>query len=479
MTDAIRIANCSGFFGDRIDAAREMVDGGPIDVLTGDWLAELTMLILFRQKLKHGNGYARTFLTQMEQVLGTCHDRGIRVVSNAGGLDPQGLGEALHELADRLGIPTRVGVVSGDDLSGRLGELTESGEAFVNLDTGETLAEVGAQPITANAYLGGEPITAALAAGADVVVTGRVTDAALVIGPAAWWHGWDYAAARSGDQAMLDALAGALVAGHVIECGAQATGGNYAFFEQVPGLEHPGLPIAEVAADGSAVITKHDGTGGMVTVGTVTAQLLYEVGGHDYANPDVTARFETIRLAQVGRDRVRIAGTRGTPPPDTLKVAMNYLGGHRNSLTLVITGGSVDAKADLALRTVTGVDLATAQELAHDPVALADASNLDVRELAVELQRSHVEDPALPADAQSLLRITVKDPEAAKVGKPFTERVIEATLSSYPGLFPTTPPGPASPFGVYWPSTVRREHVVTEVSVDGTRVDGQAEGVSA
>ncbi len=466
MTDPVRIANCSGFFGDRLSAAREMVQDGPIDVLTGDWLAELTMLILARQKFKHGNGYARTFLTQLEEVLGTCLDRGIRIVSNAGGLDPQGLGAAVHELADRLGVAVRVGVVSGDDIAPRLGELTAAGERFVNLDTGETLAQVAAQPITANAYLGGEPITRALAAGADVVVTGRVTDAALVIGPAAWRHGWDYSAALAGDQSALDALAGALVAGHVIECGAQATGGNYAFFEQVPGLEHPGLPIAEVAADGSAVITKHEGTGGMVTVGTVTAQLLYEVGGREYANPDVTADFETIQLRQVGRDRVEISGTRGQQPPATLKVAMNYLGGHRNALTLVLTGGSVEAKADLALRTIVGLDLSTVRNRSDDPVALADASSLDVQELAVELQPSAVDDPALPGDAQSFLRITVKDPDAAKVGKPFTERVIEATLSSFPGLFPTAPPGPASPFGVYWPTTVSREHVSVDVSVD-------------
>lgn len=469
--EPIRIANCSGFFGDRIDAAREMVEGGPIDVLTGDWLAELTMLILARQRFKHGNGYARTFMTQLEQVLGTCSDRGIRIVSNAGGLDPQGLGDAVRELADRVGIAVRVGVVSGDDLAPRLGDLVAAGESFANLDTGESLAEVGAQPLTANAYLGGAPITEALAAGADVVVTGRVTDAALVIGPAAWWHGWDYAAARAGEGAALDALAGALVAGHVIECGAQATGGNYAFFRQVPGLEHPGLPIAEIASDGSAVITKHDDSGGMVTVGTVTAQLLYEVGGLEYLNPDAMARFDTVRLEQVARDRVRIRGTRGVPPPERLKVAMNFVGGHRNSLTLVVTGLEPEAKADLALRTLVGLSLASVRELADDPVALARESTLDVRELDVELQASARTDPALPAEAQSFLRLIVKDPDPAKVGKPFTERVIEAALSSYPGLFPTTPPGPASPYGVYWPTTIDRAHVTVDVRVDGTPVE--------
>ena len=467
MSDVIRIANCSGFFGDRQSAAREMVEGGPIDVLTGDWLAELTMLILAKQRMKHGRGYAVTFMTQMEEVLGTCVDRGIKVVSNAGGLDPRGLGESLAELADRLGITARIGVVSGDDLMPRLGELVAAGEPFVNLDTGEALAQAGVQPITANAYIGGEPITRALDAGADIVVTGRVTDAALVIGPAAWRHGWDYAAARTGDRDAMDAFAGALVAGHVIECGAQATGGNYAFFTEVPGLEHPGLPIAEVSADGSSVITKHDGTGGMVTVGTVTAQLLYEIAGPEYANPDVSARFDSFRLEQVGRDRVRISGVSGVAPPERLKVAMNYLGGHRNTLTLVMTGLAGEAKADLVLRTIAGVTLDRARELGGDPVALADVSALDVHELSVDLRASGLPDPAMPGEAQSFLRITVKDPDGAKVGKPFTQAVIEATLSSYPGLFPTTPPGPASPYGVYWPTTVDRDRVAVQVHLDG------------
>lgn len=474
MSEPIRIANCSGFFGDRLSAAREMVDGGPIDVLTGDWLAELTMLILARQKMKHGNGYARTFMTQMEEVLGTCLDRGIAVVSNAGGLDPAGLGVALTELGEALGLPLRVGVVTGDDLMPRMASLQEAGEQFVNLDTGEHLRDVGVQPITANAYIGAEPITRALAAGADVVVTGRVTDAALVIGPSAWRHGWDYAAARAGDQPTLDALAGALVAGHVIECGAQATGGNYAFFTDVPGLEHPGFPVAEVSSDGSCVITKHPGSGGMVTVGTVTAQLLYEIGGPAYLNPDVTADFETIHLAQAARDRVRISGTRGVVPPERLKVAMNYLGGFRNTLTLVMTGLDAEAKADLALRTIADVTLDQARDLGSDPRALASASGLEVAELSVELDASGKPDPHLPSDAQSFLRLTVKDPDGKKAGKPFTAPVIEATLSSYPGLFPTTPPGPASPYGVYWPTTVTRDHVSVVVTVDGQDVSEAA-----
>ena len=462
----VRIANCSGFFGDRIDAAREMVEGGPIDVLTGDWLAELTMLILARQRMKHGagSGYARTFLTQMEQVLGTCLERGIKVVSNAGGLDPAGCAAALRAMATERGLDVRIAYVEGDDLLPRIAELTEAGETFTNLDTGEAFSSFGMPALTANAYLGGRGITAALAAGADVVITGRVTDAALVVGPAAWWHGWDY-----DDAASIDSLAGAVVAGHVIECGAQATGGNYAFFTEVPGLEHVGFPWAEVASDGSSVIGKHEGTGGLVSVGTVTAQLLYEIGGPAYANPDVTARFDTIELAQVGTDRVAITGVTGYAAPRTAKVALNTLGGFRNSASLVLTGLDIEAKADLALRTIAGILLA--QALSATPQENAAASRLDVRELDVRLLRRDREDPRTTADAQAELRLTVKAADPKKVGKAFTAPIVESALGSYPGMFPTAPPAEGTPFGIYWPTTVPAQLVTQTVTMD----DGSAE----
>jgi hypothetical protein len=457
----VRVANCSGFFGDRIDAAREMVEGGPIDVLTGDWLAELTMLILARQRMKHGagSGYARTFLTQMEQVLGTCLERGIKVVSNAGGLDPAGCAAALRVIATERGLDMRIAYVEGDDLLPRIPELTEAGETFTNLDTGEAFSTFGMPALTANAYLGGRGITSALAAGADVVITGRVTDAALVVGPAAWWHGWDY-----DDADCIDALAGAVVAGHVIECGAQATGGNYAFFTEVPGLEHVGFPWAEVAADGSSVIGKHDGTGGLVSVGTVTAQLLYEIAGPSYANPDVTARFDTIELAQAAPDRVAVTGVKGYAAPLTAKVALNTLGGFRNSASLVLTGLDIEAKADLALRTVAGIPLA--QALASTPRENAAASRFDVRELDVQLLRRDREDPTTTADAQAELRLTVKAPDPKKVGKAFTAPIVESALGSYPGMFPTAPPAEGTPFGIYWPTTVPAGLVTQTVTLD-------------
>ncbi len=251
---AIRIANCSGFYGDRLAAPVELLDGpDPIDVLTGDYLAELTMLILWKARQRHPSaGYATTFLRQMETSLGTCLERGVKVVVNAGGLDPAGLAGALRELGDRLGVSPNVAHVEGDDLLGRIAELTAAGEPLTHLDTGQTLAAAAITPVTANAYLGGWGICAALGEGADIVVTGRVTDAALVVGPAAWWHGWQV------DE--WDRLAGAVVAGHVIECGPQCTGGNYSFDDELPDTRAPGFPIAEVAADGSSVITKQPGT---------------------------------------------------------------------------------------------------------------------------------------------------------------------------------------------------------------------------
>ena len=334
----VLIANSSGFYGDRDAAAREMVEGGPIDVLTGDYLAELTMLILWKARQKDpGAGYARTALNHLEQVLGTCLDRGIKIVNNAGGLNPAAFAERIGELARRLGLHPKISYITGDDLLPKLDEFRAAGHALANLDTGQPLAGLAAKPATANAYLGGWGIAAALEAGADVVVCPRVTDASLVVGPAAWWHGW-----RRGD---FDALAGALVAGHVIECGPQATGGNYSFLNEITDRRYPGFPIAEVAHDGSSVITKHPGTGGLVSVGTVTAQLLYEIAGPDYANPDVVAHFDTVRLAQAGPDRVAISGVRGGPPPATTKVAVNFAAGFRNTMTLVLTGLDIEAKA--------------------------------------------------------------------------------------------------------------------------------------
>jgi hypothetical protein len=427
----VRIANCSGFYGDRASAAREMVEGGPIDVLTGDYLAELTMLILWKARQKDPDaGYARTFLGQFEQVIGTCLDRGITIVTNAGGLSPAGLAARLREIAARLGLAPKIAYVEGDDLLGRLAELTEAGLPLANADTGEPLAKAGVVPVTANAYLGGWGIAAALQAGADVVVCPRVTDASLVAGPAAAWHGWT--------PADVDELAGAVVAGHVIECGPQATGGNYPFLNELPDLRYPGFPIAEVAADGSSVITKHPGTGGLVSVGTVTAQLLYEIAEPAYAGPDVVAHFDTIRLDADGQDRVRISGTRGSPPPADLKVALNYLGGYRNTMTMVLTGLDIEEKA------------ARAEAMLFERLGGKQRfGQVDVR-----LIRSDRPDAPTNEQATAHLRITVMDPDPAKVGRAFSGAMIELALAGYAGFHTTTPPTADTAYGVYWPTFV-------------------------
>ncbi|MCX4675148.1 DUF1446 domain-containing protein [Streptomyces sp. NBC_01433] len=400
--EPLRIGNASGFYGDRFDAVRDMLTGGPLDVLTGDYLAELTMLILGRARLKDPQrGYATTFLRQLEEGLGLAHERGVKIVANAGGLNPAGLAAAVRELADNVGVPVRVAHVEGDSLP------------------------VPGGFLTANAYLGGAGIAACLRAGADVVVTGRVTDAALVTGPAAAHFGWG--------PDDLDALAGAVVAGHVLECGTQATGGNYAFFGEHD-VRRPGFPLAEIHADGSSVITKHDGTGGVVDVGTVTAQLLYETGGARYAGPDVTARLDTVRLTQDGPDRVRVHGVRGEAPPPTLKAGLNRLGGWRNEVVFVLTGLDIEAKARLV------------REQFEDAL---DRGGRRPAEVRWELARTDRPDAPTEETASALLRLVVRDQDAATVGRAVSGAAVELALGSYPGFHVTAPPGKGAPYGVF------------------------------
>jgi catechol 2,3-dioxygenase-like lactoylglutathione lyase family enzyme len=416
----IRVGNASGFYGDRFAAMREMLDGGELDYLTGDYLAELTMLILGRDRMKDpARGYARTFLRQLEDCLGLAADKRVKIVTNAGGLNPAGLADAIRELAQRTGIPAKVAHVEGDDLLGH---------GF-------------AGALTANAYLGCWGIVECLNAGADIVVTGRVTDASLVTGPAAAHYGWG--------RTDFDALAGATVAGHVIECGAQATGGNFAFFTELGDLTRPGFPIAEIDADGTAVITKHEHTGGAVTVDTVKAQLLYEIAGPRYLGPDVTSRFDTIQLADAGPDRVAVTGTRGEAPPDTVKVCVNTLAGFRNSMTFVLCGLDIEDKAALLRRQLT-------TEIGDDG-------------LAWTLARTDHADADTEEAASALLHVTIKTPDA-KRAKAFSRASVELALASYPGFAPTTPPGDGTPVGVYRPEYVPQQSI-EQVAVlpDGQR----------
>lgn len=421
----LRIGNASGFYGDRFDAVREMLTGGPLDVLTGDYLAELTMLILGRSRLKDPEkGYATTFLRQLEEGLGLAHERGVRIVANAGGLNPAGLADAVRKLAAKVGVPVTVAHVEGDSLP--------VPEGF----------------LTANAYLGGAGIAACLRAGADIVVTGRVTDAALVTGPAAAHFGWG--------PDDLDALAGAVVAGHVLECGTQATGGNYAFFGRHD-VRRPGFPLAEIHADGSSVITKHAGTGGVVDVGTVTAQLLYETGGARYAGPDVTARLDTVRLTSDGPDRVRVDGVRGEAPPPTLKAGLTRLGGWRNEVVFVLTGLDIEAKADLVK-----------EQFAE---ALERGGGRPPAEVRWEPARTDRPDADTEERASALLRLTVRDQDADAVGRTVSGAAVELALGSYPGFHVTAPPGKGAPYGVFEAIHVPAEEVEhSAVLPDGSRV---------
>ena len=438
MSEPLRVGNCSGFYGDRLSAMREMLEGGPLDVLTGDYLAELTMLILGKDTMKDpALGYARTFVRQAEDCLGLALDRGVRIVANAGGLNPAGLADRLREVAAGLGLDPAIAHVEGDDLR-----------------------ELGRWPgaLTANAYLGGFGIAAALRGGADVVVTGRVTDASLVVGAGIAHHGWTPEA--------HDALAGAVVAGHVLECGTQATGGNFSGFRSLQHTGAPlGFPLAELAADGSSVITKHDGTGGAVTVDTVTAQLVYEIQSTRYLGPDVTTLLDSIRLSQQAPDRVAISGVRGEAPPAQLKVCVNELGGYRNTVEFVLTGLEVEAKADWV----------------RDQMEKALAADRPATVAWARTSEPHP-DADTEESASCLLRCTVMDPSADPVGKPFTAAAVELALASYPGFTMTAPPSPPTPYGVYRPEYVDRSVLThTVVHPDGRREEiadpGETDGV--
>ncbi|MGZ0216742.1 MAG: acyclic terpene utilization AtuA family protein [Acidimicrobiales bacterium] len=455
-TNPIRVANCSGFFGDRLSAAKEMVEGGPIDALTGDWLAELTMLILSRIQAKSpGGGYARTFVTQMEQVMGQCLDKGIKVITNAGGLNPEGCADAVQQVADRLGIAPKIAYVGGDDLSKRLTDLIGSGNRFNHLDTGEPLGKLADRIVTANAYIGCWGIVEALNQGADIVVTGRATDAAVVAGPAAWHHQW-----KRND---WDELAGAIVAGHVIECGAQATGGNYSFFTEVEDLTYPGFPWAEIHADGSTVIGKHDDTGGEVSVGTITSQLLYEIQSERYLNPDVVSRFDTIKLEQLETNRVLISGTKGEAAPAELKVAMNYQGGYRNQISIGLTGLDIEQKAELIERQFWN-------SCPYEPE--------DYESVVRKFLPTNKANPATNEEAVAVYKIIVKDPDEIKVGRAFSNAGTEIGLCSIPGMFGTAGgPGPGQPFGVFWPALIDSQLVPMDVVVNGKRTVVDSTGI--
>lgn len=347
MKKVVRVAAGQGFWGDDLDAPRRQVEGGEVDYLMLDYLAEVTMSILQKQKERDPTlGYARDFVGAMESVLPAVAERGVKVIANAGGVNPAACASAVKAVAEKCGAggKLRIGVVTGDNLLDRLDELLAAGHALANMDTGAALTTVRDKVLSANAYIGSQPIVDALAKGANVVITGRSTDTALTMAPLRHEFGWG--------EKSWDQLAAGIVAGHIIECGAQCSGGNCLYdWRTIPDLANVGYPLVEASADGTFVVTKHPGTGGRVSVPTVSEQLVYEMGDpRSYITPDVIADFTTIRLSDDGQDRVLVSGIKGRPPTDKLKVSIAYQAGFKAVGTLVYAWPDALEKAELADR---------------------------------------------------------------------------------------------------------------------------------
>jgi len=438
----VRIANMSGFYGDRLSAAKEMVEGGEIDFLTGDYLAELTMAILHKSILKNPSaGYARSFVKQMEMVMGTCLDKGIKVVVNAGGLNPTGLAKALQDLADSLGFHPKIASVSGDDLMPRMQELTKQGASLTHIDTGMSLAESELMPVSANAYLGCWGIVDALKQGADIVITGRVADTSVVMGPAAYHYDWQHS--------DWDRLAGAATAGHIIECSGQTSGGNYSLFEEVHNWNNVGFPIATINKDGSCIISKHEGTGGLISVGTVTAQLLYEINAPAYITPDVIAHFDTIQLKQHADNQVSVSGVKGSPATDQSKVTINCLGGFQNALTFYFAGLNNERKVDIFKEQFIN--------------SMGGEHVFD--ELYFDYYPTHKDNPKSNEEALATLKISVADKDPQKAGKLFTSKIIELALCSVPGFCISDAPGPAKPRIIHFPALINKSFITQVIKI--------------
>ena len=439
----IRIANAGGYWGDDPAALRRQVRGGPVDYVVSDFLAEVTMSILQKQRARDPDGgFARDFIDQIDEVLPDLVERGIRVLSNAGGLNPAGCARALLERAHARGLELSVGVVSGDDLTARIGELRGAGEKFSNLDTGEPFEGIADRVVVANAYFGAAPVAAALKAGAQVVVCGRVTDTGITLAAMLHAFGWsldDY-----------DKLAAGIIAGHVLECGAQASGGNLTDWNRVPDLANVGYPIAEVSGDGTVVITKHEGTGGEVSIASVSEQLLYEMGRPDgYITPDVVADFTSIRLESDGPHRVLLRGVRGSAPPATLKVSMAHQQGYKASGALIVSRPHARDKAEAFARIFW-------ERLEVTPEAtLTELIGLDA-----------CHGPLAPASDPNeiLLRLGVRDDDRAKVDA-FSKLLPSLILSGPSGVAVTGGRPRIQEVIAYWPTLVRRDRVGPQVHV--------------
>lgn len=424
--------------------------GDPVDVAIGDYLAEFTLAALSGQRRSGRDGYVGYFVDQLRPNLPVIAERDIKIVANAGGFDPAGLAQRLREVCAEDGVELNIAHTEGDNVLADLATWQEAGEPLTHLDSRQPLSSWGHEPITANAYLGGWGIATALKAGADIVVCGRVTDASLIAGPAAWWHEW---ATDDWDQ-----LARAVAAGHLIECGAHATGGNFSGFQAIPHMQRPGFPIAEIAEDGTAVMTKHERDGGAVTPDTVTAQLLYELQGVRYLNPDVTVHFDGVTLTPDGKDRVVLGGITGSPPPPTAKVAAFAKVGYTITNTVFATAPDVEAKVELLRAQVEGD-------------GVADDVRLEVAALGVPAV-----DPQTQWEATVPVRFMAVADDAETLKKfGLARRLGELYLQGIPGFFHdgATPWRTEPSLQIdYWPALVPSEYVAhVVVHSDGRRED--------
>jgi hypothetical protein len=452
MSRTVRIAAGQGFWGDWLEAPVRQVQGGQIDYLMMDYLAEVTMSIMQKQKSRNPlAGYARDFVPLMERILPDVVSKGIRVVTNAGGVNPRGCAEAVVEAARRLGLAgkVRVGLVTGDDILDRLDDLLARDHALRDLDTGRPLAEVRGKVLSANAYLGLAPIVEALDQRANVIVTGRVTDTGLTLGPLVHEFGW----ARDD----WDRIAAGTIAGHIIECGAQSSGGNLLKdWRKVKGLENPGFPIAEASADGSFVITKHPGTGGVVNVASVSEQLVYEMGDpHNYITPDGVADFTTIRLRQSGKDRVQVSGIRGRPRTDLLKVSIAYFYGYKAVGTLVYSWPDAYDKARRADKVLRG--RLEALGLSFEQVL--------TEYVGVDATHGPLAGPPSPDLAEVQLRVGVRAAERAPVER-FTREIAPLVLTGPPSVTGFAGGRPqVEEIVAYWPALIDRTEIEPHVRV--------------
>lgn len=456
MTDSrrvVRVAAGQGFWGDWLEAPVRQVEGGPIDYLVLDYLAEVTMSILQKQRGRDPDaGYARDFVSQMERILPAVASRSIRVVSNAGGVNPRGCALALRAVANRLGVgdQIRIGLVTGDDLMERLDELVAGGEAFANMETGQPLSEIRSQVRSANAYLGMAPVVEALGRGANIVITGRVTDTGLTLGPLVHEFGW---AADDWDR-----IASGTIAGHIIECGAQSSGGNLLRdWRDVKRLEDVGFPIIEARADGELTVTKHPGTGGVVSVPSVTEQLVYEMGDpRAYITPDGVADFTSIRLKQSGKNRVRVSGIRGAARTPMLKASIAWFYGYKAVGTLVYAWPDAAEKARAANRVLRKRLKALGLEF----------EQILTEYVGVDATHGRLAGPPSPDLAEVTLRVGVRARERAPVER-FTREIAPLVLTGPPSVTGFAGGRPAvEEIVAYWPALVRREKIESHVRVE-------------